>query len=252
MNKLALVALIVCAACSKKKAEDKQPAAGTGSAGAGSATAKLAGGGAKALSEGSMCPIAKPPGVAARFAVGAMPDYAVPDMRADHGNLCHDDFTANDVVKVENGKPTIVTEGTFVGGCKASPGPRTFDAVQPAKLAISVEAMQTNEGKLGIGEPVWLDSKTPDKHAGVTVYVVDRCDEKLETGVTPEDVTWTLGDNCAAVVKVAPYPGIATPEGTTTPNPKAREMQFTPVAPGSCTVEAAWLGVRGNVAVTVK
>jgi len=229
MNKLAsLLVVLACVGCSKKNSADKASAA-------------------KPVDDGKTCPM---PGAnqiySPRFAVGSTPDYALPDMASDHGHICHEDFTPSDVLKIQDGKPVIVAAGTFTGTCKESPGPRTYTAVKPAKLGIDVDAMQTNEGKLGMNEPVFLDSTTPDKHAGVRVAPLDRCGDTLDTGASPQTVKWSPGPDCDKVVKVTPYSEMSAP------SPTATAMQLSPVAAGTCTISAEWLGVKGDVKVTVK
>jgi hypothetical protein len=228
MNKLAILAVVVVTACSGKKSGDAHE------------------GSNPVADDGKTCPM---PGANQlyhpRFAVGSIPDYGVPDMRADHGSLCHEEFKPNDVLKIENGTPRIVAAGTFTGTCKESPGPRTYTAVKPAKLAIDIDALQSSDGELGRNKPLTLDSKAADKHAGVIASVVDRCGDNLETGASPQEVTWTPGAGCDKVVKLTPYDASG-------PAAKAREMQVFPVAPGTCTLSAEWLGVKGDISITVK
>jgi hypothetical protein len=229
MNKLAIV-LVCVAACSGKKSSDKAQPAVTKSA------------------DTTTCPMPKTPDVRERFAVGATPDYRVEAM-AGEAAKCHDEFIANDVVKLEGAFPKIVAEGTFQGHCPGEPDlKRTFEAVKPAKAVISVEATHTDlGGELGAGKPAILDSKQPDKLVGVAVGVVDRCGDALSIGHPGNVTTWTLGAGCDKVAKVSPYTVETAPDAA-----KSQEMQIAPVGPGTCTLTAELLGVKGDISITVK
>jgi hypothetical protein len=223
------ILLVVLVACGSKKGGDSAPKVG-----------------AKPISAGTVCPIPKEQGITERFAVGAVPDYRVPDFRSDHGMLCHDDFPASDVIKIQNGKPTIVTEGTFTGSCKEAPTPRTYDAVKAAKIGIEVNGLAIDQGELGMDKPVVVDSKTPDKMASVAAVLLDRCGEKLDEGNNAGPTTWTPGDGCDKVAKLVPW----TLTGPA--DPTAAAMQIAAVGPGTCKFTASRAGVTGDVQVTVK
>lgn len=162
---------------------------------------------------------------------------------------CHDVFVANDAVKLEGGHPKVVAEGTFQGHCPGEPdNKRAFEAVKPAKALITVSATHTDlGGELGAGKPAILDSKAPDKLVGLTAGVVDRCGTPLSIGVPGHVTTWTLGAGCEKVAKLTPYNIESVPDGS-----KSQEMQITAVGPGSCTLTAELLGVKGDISITVK
>ena len=230
MNRLAIV-LVLVAACGGKKSDDKgQPAA------------------AKKAADTTTCPMPTNPDVRERYAVGTTPDYRVSAMVGE-APKCHDEFVANDVVKLEGGRPKTVAEGTFQGHCPGEPdNKRTFEAVKPAKAVIAVSATHTElGGELGAGKPAILDSKLPDKLVGLNVGVVDRCGTPLSIGIPGNVTTWTPAADCEKVAKLTPYNIESVPDVS-----KSQEMQITAVGPGSCTLTAELLGVKGDISITVK
>jgi hypothetical protein len=226
MNKIAIV-LVVVAACGGT--EDKTKPVGA----------------AKPI-DTTTCPMPKNPDVRERFAVGVTPDYRVNAM-AGEAAKCHDEFIANEVVKLDGGTPRTVVEGTFLGHCPGEPTiTRTFEAVKPAKAEISVNATHTDlGGELGAGKPAILDSKMPDRLVGISVGVVDRCGAPLSIGNPGNVTTWTLADGCEKIAKLTPYDATADAM-------KSQEMQIAPVGPGTCTLTAELLGVKGDISITVK
>jgi hypothetical protein len=229
MNKLAIV-LVCVAACGSKKSDNK----------AQTATTKTA--------DMTTCPMPKAADVRERFAVGVTPDYRV-EALAGEAAQCHDEFIANDVVKLEGGQPKIVAEGTFQGHCPGEASiKRTFEAVKPAKAVIDVTATHTDlGGELGAGKPAILDSKMPDKLVGIAVGVVDRCGTPLSIGHPGNVTTWTLAAGCEKVAKLTPYAVETVADAA-----KSQEMQITPVGPGTCTATAELFGVKGDISITVK
>jgi len=227
MNKLAIV-LVLVAACGSKKSGEKQPVG-------------------KKTTDTTTCPMPSNPDVRERYAVGTTPDYRVNSM-AGEAAKCHDEFIANDVVKLDGGRPKTVAEGTFQGHCPGEPdNKRTFEAVKPDKAVIAVSATHTDlGGELGAGKPAILDSKMPDKTVGLNAGVVDRCGTPLSLGVPGNITKWTLAAACEKVVKLTPW--------NTDPvdGPQSQEMQLTAVGPGACTATAELLGVKGDISITVK
>jgi hypothetical protein len=230
MNRLAIM-LVLAAACGGKKSDEKgSPAA------------------AKKTIDTTTCPMPTNPDVRERYAVGTTPDYRVSAM-AGEAAKCHDEFIANEVVKLEGGSPKTVAEGTFQGHCPGEPDNKdTFEAVKPAKAVISVNSTHTElGGELGAGKPAILDSKAPDKLVGLNAGVVDRCGTPLSLGVPGNVTTWTLAAGCEKIVKLTPYSIESTADVA-----KSQEMQLTAVGPGACTLTAELLGVKGDIAITVK
>jgi hypothetical protein len=228
MNKLAIV-LVCVAACGGKESTDKARPVG-----------------AKKPTDMTTCPMPTDPDVRERFAVGVTPDYRVNAM-AGEAAKCHDEFVANDVVKLDGGSPKIVAEGTFQGHCPGEPTiTRTFEAVKPAKAQITVSSTHTDlGGELGADKPAILDSKMPERLVGVSVGVVDRCGTALSLGNPGNVATWTFAAGCDTVAKLVPYD--TTPDAA-----KGLEMQIAPVGPGTCTLTAELLGVKGDISITVK
>lgn len=231
MNKLAMVVVVLAAACGGKKSDDNSEQ---------TASAKPA--------DTTTCPMPTAERVQDRFPVGTQPDYRVNSMVGE-APKCHDEFVASDVVVMEGGRPKLVKEGTFQGHCPGEPdNKRTFEAVKPAKAVISVSATHVDlGGELGPNKPVMLDSKLPDKRAGVTAGVVDRCGTPLKLGVPGFVTTWTLGTGCEKVAKVEPYETTEGPDKA-----KSQEMQVVAIGPGTCTLTAELFGVTGETTITVK
>lgn len=218
MNKPALVVLVILAGCSGKKS-NKKPMSGAGG-----------------------CPLPAKSEIAERFAVGVAPDHRVEDAIA-HGAKCHLEIVANDVVTIDGGTPKLVKPGVFEGHCPGETRNVKLEAVAPAKTMIEVNGLQTGTGELGLGKPITLDSKTPDKLVSVIAHTADSCGTPLSLGTSRWQTTWSLGDGCDKVAKLVPW-GEDKKTG--------EEMQIAPVAPGTCTVSATLLGVKGDVIVTVK
>jgi len=183
---------------------------------------------AKPTIAASGCPVTT--GVEEKFAVGAIPQYGVPDMRADHGIVCTEKFASNDV---------LAKEGTFTGTCKELPGERTYAAIKPARLAVDVTGLAVTDGALGRDKPLALDSKTPDKTAWLHLVVLDRCGDELSTGATQDKPAPTGCDNVAKL-------------RWSTEMIRPREIEVVAVGPGTCTLGFTYLGVAGTVAVTVR
>jgi len=162
----------------------------------------------------SGCPVIT--GVNERFAVGAIPQYGLPDMAADHGIVCTETFAST---------AALTKEGTFTGTCKQLPGERTYAAIKPARLAL--------------GRDLVLDSKTPDKTAWLQVKLLDRCGDELSAGATQDR---PVPNGCDNVVKLRWSTELIRP----------REIEVVPVAAGTCTLGLTYLGVAGTVAVTVR
>jgi len=192
---------------------------------------------AKPTIAASGCPVIS--GAEERFAVGAVADHGVADMRADHGNLCHDTFAPNAVLVMKDGQPTVTGEGTFTGTCKESPSERTYAAIRPARLAVDVNGLAVSDGALGRDKPLTLDSKTPDKTAWVHLVLLDRCGEELSAGASQDKPTTSGCDN---VVKLRWSTEMIRP----------REIEVVAVAPGTCTLDVSYLGATGKIVITVR
>jgi len=176
----------------------------------------------------SGCPVIS--GVGEKFAVGAIPQYGVPDMATDHGIVCTETFASN---------AALTKEGTFTGTCKQLPGERTYAAIKPARLAIDVTGLAVADGALGRDKPLALDSKTPDKTAWLHVVPLDRCGDELSTGATQDKPAPTGCDN---VAKLRWSTDLIRP----------REIEVVAIAPGTCTLGLMYLGVAATVAITVR
>lgn len=225
MSRLAIV-VVVLAACSSKKADNKPQ-------------------------DPTACPMPRADGVRERFAVGVVPDYRV-NSAIGEAAKCHDEFVPSEVVTIENGRPKLVTAGTFQGHCPGEPGNRdTFEAIKPDKVMIDVTGLAVHDGEGGLGKPVTLDSKVPTSLASVTAQLVDRCGERLSHGISVLlKAKWSAGPNCENVAVLAPwYDESVSPA---VPKSESTEMRIAPKGPGTCTISVELLGLRGDVAVTVR
>ena len=135
-------------------------------------------------------------------------------------------------MKVDAGHPLVVAEGTFEGFCPGDPTNKTvFAGVKADKVVGDV----IGSGG-GLGHPVTIDMKSPDPASVLQGRLVDRCGEPLSAG--NEAPTWTPSPSCANVIKLE--------------HQDADYVTIRSVAPGSCAVAVALLGMTGEVDVTVK
>lgn len=162
------------------------------------------------------------------FAVGALPHYNKPTGLGPDQGMCSIAFPPGPITK----------PGRFEAGC-AGRGTSTFEAAVPTRLDVRVTMTGAT---LAPGEtldtlrapfPLALDQPVSLGLLAVTSAADGR---RLDGGVSP--ATWTPDPGCA---KVVTFNDLARPD-----------LSVSPVAPGTCSLELSYLGLKTTTSVVVR
>jgi hypothetical protein len=164
---------------------------------------------------GQDCPLPLPKNAQGRFAVGVKPTPP-PGCTS---------FVVDEKVVTATDGPKLIGEGVFLATCPGQPNV-TLVAVAPASL----RTQPTLE----------LDSNKPGVRGKLSVQLLDRCGSAL-VGNSTDATTWTA-NGCESVATIVPIAG----------NANASEIEVAPITKGSCTINAAQLGLVASSKVTVK
>ena len=168
-----------------------------------------------------------------RFPVGAVPTHHVGRLIGE-GSACDVQFIANDVLQPSGGDLRVVAEGWFSATCNKLVID-DFEGVRAAKLAF-----ETTSTHVGLA-PMELDAAHPEWTIGLAITPLDRCGNKLDSGLG-WDAKWTWPKGCPAIKAAEPM-GFEKP---------ANAVHLAPVAPGSCELAVEAYGVRATTTVMVK